>query len=154
MPLFKFPYTKTVSLSSPDIAKFRFNPILKVGLLKDSSFIRTEAYIDTGSPWCLFDKDFAKVLGIGDYTDTKESVPLSGIGGGENKAYFWNLTLAIFKDFKNLKLKDTLQVETKIGFLEKPKDFPNLLGVYGFLDQFSFKANIPEGYFEIEPIFD
>lgn len=81
---------------------------------------------------------------------------LSGIGGRkpENIAYFHDLKLIIFKDQTHLKLNNALQIiETKIGFLEKPIEFAGILGVYGFLDQFSFKTNIPESYFEIEPLF-
>ena len=113
-------------------------------------------YIDTGAQWCLFDNGFAKRLGIKDYKDTKDLVSLLGIGGKEqeNKAYFHDLTLVVFKDFKNLKLSNSWRIETKIGFLEKPISFAGILGVYGFLDQFSFKVNVPEGYFEIEPIFE
>jgi hypothetical protein len=42
----------------------------------------------------------------------------------------------------------------EVAFLEKDFDIGGILGVYGFLDRFSFKANISEQYFEIEPLFD
>jgi len=45
-------------------------------------------------------------------------------------------------------------IETKIGFLDNPIEVAGILGVYGFLDHFSFKTNIPEGYFEIKPLFE
>lgn len=123
--------------------------------MKDTNLVRTEAYIDTGSQWCLFNNDFAHPLGIKDYKDTKEQILLSGVGGKqpENVAYFHKLKLAIFKDGKNLTLKNTWKIDTFIGFLDKPIGFSGILGVYGFLDQFKFTTHIPEGYFELEPIY-
>lgn len=121
--------------------------------------VKALAYIDTGAQVCLFDSAYAKQLGIKDYKATKTTediIQLSGIGGKkpENIAYFHDLKLVIFKEHNNLKLKNALKiVDTKIGFLENPIEFASILGVYGFLDHFSFKANIPEGYFEIEPLF-
>ncbi len=152
-------------VSTPDsktFLKFKNCPILNVGLLSGTSqvVVIVEAYIDTGAQLCLFDNSYAKFLGIKDYRNTKGSediVPLFGVGGREqaNTAYCHDLKLVIFKDQKNLKLKDALKiVETKIGFLEKPIPVAGILGVYGFLDHFSFKSNIPEGYFEIEPLFE
>lgn len=153
---YRFLYTRISSPLAPEIAKFKFHPLIKVGLLNNSILLRTEAYIDTGSQWCLFNNDFAKQLGIKDYKDTREKIPLSGVGGKqpENIAYFHKLKLAVFKNNKDIGLKNAWQIETIIGFLDRPIGFSGILGVYGFLDQFSFKTNIPEGYFEIEPIFE
>ncbi len=153
---YRFLYTRISSPLAPEIAKFKFHPLIKIGLLNNSALLRTEAYIDTGSQWCLFNNDFAKQLGIKDYKDTREKIPLSGVGGKqpENIAYFHKLRLIVFKNGKDLSLKNAWQIETVIGFLERPIGFSGILGVYGFLDQFTFKTNIPEGYFEIEPIFE
>ncbi len=118
-----------------------------------------EAYIDTGAQLCLFNNEYAKALGIKDYRQVESSenkIPISGIGGKEicNTAYFHDLELVIFNDRKKLKPNNALKViKTKIGFLDKPLHVAGVLGVYGFLDQFSFKTNIPEAYFEIEPLF-
>lgn len=152
----RFLYTRISSPLAPEIAKFKFHPLIKIGLLNNSTLLRTEAYIDTGSQWCLFNNDFAKQLGIKDYKDTKERIPLSGVGGKqpENIAYFHKLRLVVFKNDKDLSSKNAWQIKTIIGFLDKSIGFSGILGVYGFLDQFTFKTNIPEGYFEIEPIFE
>jgi hypothetical protein len=155
-----YPYTKVYNpylpQIDPDLVRISFHPLIKVTLFKNNNLIKTEAYIDTGSQWCLFNNEFASYLGIKDYKNTKDKIPLSGVGGKQPKniAYFYDLTLIIFKDTKNLKLKNVWKLETKIGFLEKPIGFSAILGVYGFLDHFTFKCNIPEGYFEIEPIFE
>lgn len=153
---YRFPYSRISSLRLPDVAKFKFHPLIKIGLMKESNLIRTEAYIDTGSQWCLFNNDFARPLGIRNYKDSKEQVLLSGVGGKqpENVAYFHKLKLVVFKDTKNITLKNAWKIETFIGFLDKPIGFSGILGVYGFLDQFAFKTHIPEGYFELEPIYD
>lgn len=156
----KFPYTKISIPFSRTFLKFKNAPLLKVGIISDSgAMVKPLAYIDTGAQICIFDNAYARLLGIKDYKNTKSSediVALSGIGGKkpENIAYFHNFKLVIFEDQTHLKLNNALQiVETKIGFLEKPIEFAGILGVYGFLDQFSFKTNIADGYFEIEALF-
>lgn len=156
----KFSYTRTTLLHSKTFQQFKNFPILKVGLLAPSgSWVKAEAYIDTGAQICLFDNSYAKQLSIKDYKQVKNDkdiIPLSGIGGTEssNIAYFHDLKLIIFKDERNLKLKNALHtIDTKIGFLQSPIHVAGILGVYGFLDHFSFTANIPEGYFEIKYLF-
>lgn len=152
---YRYPYTCISNPALPGVAKHRFEPLIKIGLGHSSGFLRIEAYIDTGSQWCLFDNSFAKLLGIQSYKDTKDTVALSGVGGKqpENIAYFHDLTLFVFKDGKNLAAKNALPIVTKIGFLDRPIGFAGILGVYGFLDQFVFTTNIPQGYFELVPIY-
>ena len=155
---YQFPYTKVVNPFISKPTKARFHPLIRIGLLSSSDNLTiTEAYIDTGAQYCLFNNEFAKRLGIKNYRAGQFEVPLSGIGGAkpENVAYFHSLNLIVFKNRRKAKLKDGWywKIHTEIGFLEKPIGFPGILGVYGFLDQFTFKTNIPEGYFEIEPIF-
>jgi len=153
---YRFPYTRISNPYGGNLVKFRFHPLLRVGLLSNSILIKTEAYIDTGAQWCLFNNDFAKRLGIKNYQDTQDKVVLSGVGGKKpsNTAYFHKLNLVIFKDIKKDKLNNSWQIETLVGFLENPIGFSGILGVYGFLDHFSFKVHIPGGYFELEPIFE
>jgi hypothetical protein len=155
-----YPYSRISIPFSKTFLKFKNAPLLKVGILVDSgAMVKPLAYIDTGAQICIFDNSYAKQLGIKDYKATKtpeDIISLSGIGGRkpENRAYFHDLKLVIFKDQTHLRLDNKLQIiETKIGFLEASIEFAGILGVYGFLDQFSFKANIPEGYFELEPLF-
>lgn len=154
--VYRFPYIRISNPLLPDIGKFQFHPLIPVGLANNSNLVRIEAYIDTGSQWCLFNNDISKLLGIRDYKSTVEKISLSGVGGKqpENIAYFHNLKLIVFKDVKNFKLQNSWTIEAKIGFLEKSIGFSAILGVQGFLDQFTFKTNIPEGYFELEPIFE
>lgn len=152
----QFPYQKISNPLRGDILKFKFYPIKKIALSNNSSFVKTEGYIDTGAQWCLFNNPFAKQLGIQNYKNTDIIIPLSGVGGKqpENMAYFHKLDLYVFKDGKNLDRKNAWKIETMIGFLDKEIGFSGILGVYGFLDQFIFKTNIPEEYFELTPIFD
>jgi hypothetical protein len=157
----KFPYEKKSNPFSKTFLKFKNSPILKIGLSSGpGQLCKIEAYIDTGAQCCMFDNQYAKHLGIDDYKRVKSSedvLELCGIGGikTENVAYFHNLRLFVFKDQKHLELKNAFSpIDTKIGFLEKPLQVAGILGVYGFLDQFLFKANIPEGYFELEPLYD
>ena len=151
----RYPYTCISNPVLPAVAKHRFEPLIRIGLQKGTNLLRIETYIDTGSQWCLFDNGFAKLLGIEDYKDTKDKVSLSGVGGKqpENIGYFHDVKLLVFKDNKDLKLQNVWSIDTKIGFLDRSIGFAGILGVYGFLDQFIFKTNIPAGYFELEPIY-
>lgn len=156
MSAFRFPYQRISSPLASEIARFKHYPIKTLALANNSSFIKTEGYIDTGSQWCLFNHFFAKHLGIKDFTDTKIKVPLAGIGGRQqgNMAYFHELNLCIFKDNTKLDRGNAWKIKTMLGFLENEIGFAGILGVFGFLDQFIFKTNIPEGYFELTPVFD
>ncbi len=162
----RYPYVRSSSPFDSELSKFAYLPLINVALEIGSRSVNAGlAYIDTGAQWCLFDNGFARPLGIQDYKSTKFVVELSGIGGGEkrgeqfvkkmeNKAYFHEMSLLIFKDPKKLKRANTWRINTKVGFLENSIGFSGILGVIGFLDQFQFTTNIPRGYFEIEPLFE
>ena len=156
----RYPYTRFSLPLSRSFLQFKNAPLLKVGLQSESgAMVKCVAYIDTGAQVCLFNSDYARVLGIKDYKQVasdKDVLLLSGIGGKkpENRAYFHDLKLVVFGDEKHLTLDDALRViETKIGFLETPIEFAGILGVYGFLDHFRFEANVPEHCFSLEPVF-
>lgn len=160
--IYQFPYTRQSALGADELVRFKFFPFLKIGLMRDSRLIKMDfAYIDTGCQWCLFDKAYAKLVGIDDYKNSEfKPVEIAGIAGsGEHKehmniGYFHKLKLVVYKDTKKLKLKNAWVIETEVGFVEKSFGLPAILGVRGFLDRFSFKANIPKHYFELEPLFD
>ena len=133
-------------------AKFVYYPFVQVGLVKDGKAIKTPALIDTGAQYCFFDNSYAKVLKI-DYKDTPHQCYLTGIGGQsqENKAYFHDIKLVIYKPGSLFGLSQKAwEIETKVGFLEKPALYSAILGEYGFFDNFKFTCCLPESYFEIE----
>jgi len=151
----KFPYFRISRNSDNPLLQFKNEPLLPVGLANEANqMVKVLAYIDTGAQWCLFNNEYAAQLGIKDYKATENHFSLSGIGGSNaNTAYFHDLTLLVFKDNKNRKRKNAYSIETKVGFVEKKFGVAGVLGVYGFLDRFSFTGNIPEHYFEISPMF-
>lgn len=64
------------------LTKIRFHFLLKVSLLYNSHQTPPiEVYVDTGSAWCLFDGQIAQRLGIKDYKNTKNVIPMRGVGG-------------------------------------------------------------------------
>lgn len=162
MKPYPFPYTRQSVLGADELSRFRYLPLLKIALVNDTRLIKIQfAYIDTGCQWCLFDKSFAGLIGIEDYKNSKyEPVEICGIAGaGEHKehintAYFHKAKLIVYKNPKKPELKDAWKIETEVGFTEKSFGFSAILGVRGFLDQFAFKTNIPEGIFELTPSFD
>jgi len=157
----RFPYTRISVPNSKNFLKIKNCPLLNVGIVSQTGqMVKIEAYIDTGAQFCMIDKGYAPHLGIVDYKKIKspeDLMPIAGVGGvhQQNEAYFHDLKLIIPKSLKNFKAKDAFQtIDTKIGFLENSIAVAGILGVYGFLDHFSFTANIPHSYFELEPIFD
>ena len=154
MTTLRFPYVRITRNTDQPLLRYKNAPLLNVGLLRPTGqLVKALAYIDTGSQWCLFNNQYAKELGLKDYK-SKESFPISGIGGPDsNRAHFHDLDLVIFTNQRKLILREAMTIPTKIGFLEKDFGFGAILGVYGFLDQFAFYANIPNHYFELTPLF-
>lgn len=157
----KFTYTRISKPFDKTFLKFKNCPLLTVGIASQAGqMVKVNCYIDTGAQFCMLDKSYAPYLGISDYKNiktTEDLMPICGVGGvhEQNRAYFHDLRLIIPKDQKHFEAKNAFQIiETKIGFLENPIAVAGILGVYGFLDHFSFTANIPHGYFGLEPIFN
>lgn len=125
-----------------------------IGLKNGDRIVRPEVYIDTGAQFCLFNNEYAKAVGINNFKDTKYSIPLAGIGGAipQNAAYFHDIELLIFKNWKDFSPKNAIAYKTKVGFLENPISYGGVLGVYGFLNKFQFSFNLSQSYFEITPL--
>lgn len=152
MTTYRFPYSRhIVNLKASPHLRFKNSPLLDVGLQKKDKLVKVVSYIDTGSQWCLFNKQYALQLGIKD-CQSGEAHPMYGIAGEDTRvnAYFHDLTLIVYTEPKDLRVDNAIKIETKIGFLEKEFGFGGILGVYGFLDRFKFIGNVPEGYFELE----
>ena len=152
MTVYRFAYSRhIIDLTASPHLRFKNSPLLDVGLQRKDKLVKVVSYIDTGSQWCLFNKQYALQLGIRDY-QSGEVHPMFGIAGEDTRvnAYFHDLTLIVYTDQNNLKINNAIKIETKIGFLDKEFGFGGILGVYGFLDRFSFYTNIPENYFELK----
>ena len=155
----KFPYYRISVIQLPLFYKFKNLALLKIGLRKNCRITKPQAFIDTGAQYCLFNNDYAKYLGIEDFrkVENDHKIFLTGVGGrqDENRAYFHQVDLLVYLDQNHLKEdKAVILKDIEVGFLERNIDMGAILGVYGFLDRFSFKTNIKEGYFEIEPLFE
>ena len=154
MTAYRFPYHHQIRPESDPLLRFKNEPLLDIALQnkKTGKLVKIISYIDTGSQWCLFDKQYAYQLGIKNY-NAGQGHDIGGIGGpNANVAYFHDLTLIVFTDAKKLEIDKAVKVNIKVGFLEKDCGFGGILGVYGFLDRFTFFSNIPNRYFEIEDV--
>ncbi|MDD5347026.1 MAG: hypothetical protein PHT59_00255 [Candidatus Omnitrophica bacterium] len=154
----RFPYYRISCVYQPFFYKFKNLPLLKIGLSRSGRVTKPQAFIDTGSQYCLFNNEYAKFLGIEDFKKVGKDhiIPLMGIGGQfeANRAYFHEVELLVYLDQQHLtKEKSIVLPNIEVGFLEKPIDIGGVLGVYGFLDRFIFTANIKDGYFEIGSLF-
>ena len=151
----RYPYTK-ISIE-PHRRAFSKNsyfvfPRVRISLDIGKNKFQTFGIIDTGSQYCLFDPKIAQILGITDFRNTEEISPLAGVGGKEiqNKAYFHDVNLTIYKDFTHYDKKNAWEYKTKVGFLETPAIYQSILGIYGFFDHFRFNSNLWNGFFELE----
>jgi len=143
------------TLTRPEL-NHEYHPLLTVSLISKTGEQANlkNVYIDTGAQWCLFNNDIAPRLGIHNFKNTEHTNSITGIGGKvENMAFFYDIKLVVYKNAKKPELDNAWEIDTRVGFLEKPIGFAGILGVYGFLDQFMFKSVIPKGYFEIEPLY-
>jgi hypothetical protein len=151
---YKFSYYRISNIFIPLFYRFKNLALLKIGLSKNNRITKSEAFIDTGSQYCLFNNVYARYLGIEDFKKVEKDhiVSLMGIGGGRdvNHTYFHKVDLIVYIEQRHLKRENAVIVaNTEVGFLEKDIDVGAVLGVYGFLDRFSFKTNIRDGYFVI-----
>ena len=86
-----------------------------------------EAWIDSGSPWCIFHSSFCRSLGITLESGIKDD--LEGITGGPAVAvYFHKVKIVI----------GSTQFETMAGF-SSGLSVAGILGRHGFFDNFSVK---------------
>ncbi|OGX05837.1 MAG: hypothetical protein A2Z88_05720 [Omnitrophica WOR_2 bacterium GWA2_47_8] len=155
MTAYRFSYHRVVrpTETEPHL-RFKNEPLLDIGLLnkKNGKIAKVMTYIDTGSQWCLFNKQYAFELGIKNYDSVKPHI-FGGVGGpNANTAYFHDITLLVYTEPNNLNQATAIRVDTKVGFCSKDFGFGGILGVCGFLDHFIFTANIPQCYFMLENI--
>ena len=156
MPPIRRPYSRTATGLNLPVCRYKNQPLLTVGLRgSNKQLVKVLSYIDTGAQCCFFDKQYAKFLGIANYKATKVVMPIQGIGGTapQNIAYFHEVVLLVYKN-QDKPDEGAYEIKTMIGFLEKEICVAGVLGVCGFLDHFAFVANVPKGYFELNPQFD
>lgn len=156
---YKFNYSITVYPRLPFFYKIKNLALLRIGLSKNRRTTIPEAFVDTGSQYCLFYSGYAKYLGIADFKKVERDhiIPIMGIAGKYyvNNAYFHTVDLIFYKSRKPLKIDNAIVMrDIEVGFLEKEFDIGGILGVYGFLDRFIFKTNIKEQHFELQPLFE
>lgn len=155
----RFPYYRISNIYIPLSYKIKNLALIKVGLRIGDRITKPLSFIDTGAQYCMFNKGYAEYLGIDDFKAVSKDriVNLTGIGGqkNENTAYFHKVDLFVYLTQNKLSTENAILVKNiEVAFLEKDFDIGGILGVYGFLDRFSFKTNISEGYFEIDPLFE
>ncbi len=156
---YKFSYSLTVNPQTPHFYKRNNLALLRIGLRNDGRITIPEAFVDTGSQFCLFFSGYAKYLGIEDFKNVSQDriIPIQGITGPQhaNLAYFHTIDLLFYKTIRPLKPENAIIMhDVEIGFLEKEFVIGGILGVYGFLDRFIFTTNIKDQYFELEPLFE
>jgi len=126
----KFPYTR-IPLDPTQPAQKEENtlwvPILlvRLGCLGGKRSPRLHAFVDSGSPWCMFKSDLADYLGI--EWEKGERAEVGGIlTGARDPIYFHKVTLFV---------EDHWTFQVRAGFVKK-LSVPGILGRDGFFDHF------------------
>lgn len=130
----KFPYTRVPVDPAIDLTRPIFKaesvfwePLLRVriGIPKGKRGPRFRAYVDSGSPWCLFKSALGQFLGLDVESGEKDEV--GGIVEGPvQPVYFHRLTLFI---------EDHWIIPVRAGFVKK-LSADGILGRDGFFDNF------------------
>lgn len=126
----KFPYTK-ISIDPRDVTQKGENiswiPILRVrlGLPGGKRSPRFPAFVDSGSPWCMFKSDLADYLGI-EWQKGEKSETGGIIAGAQDPIYFHKVSLFV---------EDNWTFPIRAGFVKK-LSVAGILGRDGFFDHF------------------
>lgn len=134
----KFKYRK-INLSHPfSHKKYILRPIIPVSLSSQSSSIRYEALIDSGSDFNIFPTEIAARLNI----DLKNSkiIHFSGVEDLSVEGHIANVLLSI--NHQNFK--------TNVVFADLPST-NGILGQNGFFDVFSVKFDLSREEIDIRP---
>lgn len=128
----KFPYTRvrldpTVDRSRPILKgeNTLWEPLLRVrlGIPKGKRSPRFPAYVDSGSPWCLFKADIGDYLGLDVESGDKDEIG-GIIAGTPEPVYFHRVTLFV---------EDLGTIPIRAGFVRKLSTH-GILGRDGFFD--------------------
>ena len=131
----KFPY---VHLGDSDM------PIIPVTLNLGENYIVTEALVDSGAASCIFDAQFAEVLGITDLVENGQEIVFEGISGHTLTGYCHDVTL-IIGGYQCPRIR--------IAFSrDMPDNAVNILGQQGFFELFPIKFTY--GKKEIDVMFE
>lgn len=139
----KHPFEKNLlTFNSVGAPIYVYRPVISVGIRVAGRTVRTDALIDTGSDFSIFDISLATVLGV-DLANRKPTVEFSGVGGTLVNGYEEDVTLVI----------EGVEVQTSIFFAENVSGQGyGLLGMYGFFDSHTVKFCLNKGYFSTEPV--
>lgn len=127
-----FPYFEI----TPEIQR----PIIPVILKSSTKLMLYSALIDSGSDYCIFSVDIAKLLDI--KLQLKDRVKFIGIGEEKITGFLNNV---------EIKIGDRIY-QTKVIFANISDFGYGILGQKGFFDRFNVKLYYQKQLIEIEPI--
>jgi len=127
----KFPYTRIPLVDPTDMTQKAENalwvPTLRVrlGVQGGKRSPRFPAFVDSGSPWCIFKSDLADYLGI--ELEEGEKAEVGGILAGIKEPMYFHKVILFVEDHWTLSIR--------AGFVKK-LCIPGILGRDGFFDHF------------------
>lgn len=139
----KHPFEKNLlAFNSVGEPIYVYRPVISVGIQANGRTIRSDALVDTGSNFSIFDIGLAEILDI-KLEGRKPTVEFSGVGGALVDGYEEDVTLVVGE----------VEVETSVFFAENISGQGyGLLGMYGFFDSHTVEFHLDEGYFSVEPV--
>ena len=124
---------------NPSKPHFR-RSVFDVELIGPSNTIKTIAIVDSGADNCLFNIEYAKVIGV-DITKCDKEITI-GVEGEGKDVFMTNLEIQV---------KDLDKIKIPVGFIDS-KSVIGLLGQSGFFDQYKIKFERNHNTFEINPV--
>jgi len=133
-------YRYLISINrDPNKPHFR-RPIVDVELKGPKSIWKTIALVDSGADYCLFNIEFAKIIGV-DINQCEKDITMGVEGGGKE----------VFITELEIRVKDLGEIKIPIGFIDS-RSVTGLIGQIGFFDAYRIKFERDHNTFEINPV--
>lgn len=106
----------------------------------------TLAIVDTGAPWCILNEEQAKVLNP-NYQNEAIDTKFLTIRGEKTKGVLIRLPITV-----RAEQGDDITVEGTVFVPQDDRDFPNFIGLDGFLNRIKFAVDPQANIFYFGPI--
>ncbi len=136
----KYKYTVSINWQNSSLPA-RKHPLVDVELFGPNGSVVVNSLIDSGADYCLFNAQYAPLIGIDLNTCTKGGT--YGVGG--------KVIIPTYRTEIEIQAKDLKKIRVPVDFIESDS-VNGLLGQVGFFDLHKIKFERNHNTFEISPI--
>lgn len=137
----KFPYHKRAvpAKNGQRAQKSLLEPVIHIGIFNGERYLNCLAYIDSGSPNCLFPGEYAEIIGI-ENIESGQKRDFWGIGAEKAKIPFYSHNIEIEVGGYKFPCE---------GYFSRQYNGQALLGQYGFFSHFRVIFNFQKEEIEL-----